>query len=96
MPSVDHHLQAATRQLALRAAFGKRLKAMRAAAGLSVDELHERTGLAAQSITRAERGHANPSLSMLDSLAGALGVAPGRLIDDLVPRDEGQQGDRAS
>ena len=95
MPSVEERLQAASRQLALRAAFGKRLTSVRTTAGLTVETLHERTGLTVANITKAEKGRMDPRLSMIDSLAEALGEPLGTLINDLIPGDESRQVDRA-
>jgi len=94
MASVEHRLQAASRHLAVRAAFGKRLEGFRGQAGLSLIELSERTGLPAQRIKKAEKGRLDPRLSMIEALAEALGIPPPALIENLIPRGENLPGDR--
>ena len=62
--------------MASRAAilFGKRLRAGRAAKGLSQPILFESTGVAVSYISLIERGKANPSLDVMLVLAEAVGI----------------------
>lgn len=61
--------------------FARRLRALRASAGLSVSDLAREAGVSRRHITEAEAGRANPSLQKLDALARGLGVGLGRLCD---------------
>jgi transcriptional regulator with XRE-family HTH domain len=64
--------------------FGVRLKALRAKAGLTQQELADRMGMAAQNINRFERGGRTPSWETVIKFAEALGVQP----NDFLPEDE--------
>jgi len=66
---------------ALRSALAQRLRALREAAGLSVTELAQRSGLSRRHVTEAEAGRANPSLAKLAALAAALRVPLAELCD---------------
>src|SRR5687768_387340 len=61
--------------------FGRRLRASRTLAGLSVSDLARTSGISRRHVTEAEAGRANLSLTKLQALAEALGVRPGELID---------------
>jgi transcriptional regulator with XRE-family HTH domain len=62
-----------------------RLKALREERGISQQELATRADLSLSLVAKLEQGKkADPRASTLISLAGALGVKPGQLIDDLV------------
>jgi transcriptional regulator with XRE-family HTH domain len=70
-------------------AFGQRLQELRNKAGLSRDELAERSRLNPRIITKTEAGQTEPRLSQIQSLASGLGVPPAALIEDLAAhRDE--------
>lgn len=58
----------------LRAAFGRRLRELRMARGLSQEELAHRAGMHATYLGGIERGERNPALVNIGRLAGALGV----------------------
>jgi transcriptional regulator with XRE-family HTH domain len=64
--------------------FGKQLRRIRQAQGLSQDQLAERTGLHATAIGRIERGAREPRVTTVLRLARGLGVRAGTLIDPLV------------
>jgi len=49
------------------------LKAAREAAGISIRDLEERTGIARSSLSRLENGHGNPTVSTLQRIAKAIG-----------------------
>lgn len=63
------------------AALGEKIARARAQAGLTQQELAERSGVRQETISRLERGHANPTLGTLESLARVLGK---RLVVELV------------
>jgi transcriptional regulator with XRE-family HTH domain len=55
-------------------AFGERIRELRAAAGLTQEDLAHHCGLFRTYMSRIETGKANPTLTMIHSLAGSLGV----------------------
>jgi transcriptional regulator with XRE-family HTH domain len=61
---------------------GGKITTLRTSLGLSVDELAERSGCDASTITRLESGNVAPSLTPLIKLTRALGVRLGTLLDD--------------
>jgi transcriptional regulator with XRE-family HTH domain len=62
-------------------AFGARMRELRAARGLSQDELADRTDVHPTAIGRLERGAREPRLSTILRIADGLGVAPGELLN---------------
>ncbi|VTR90799.1 dna-binding protein : : HTH_31 [Gemmata massiliana] len=67
-----------------------RLQTLRAAAGLSQQQVADQADLSLSLITKMEQGRkADPRASTILALAGALGVKPGQLIEDLTPPPEG-------
>jgi transcriptional regulator with XRE-family HTH domain len=64
-----------------RQLFGLRIRQLRAEAGLTQDELAERAGIFRTYMSRVETGEANPTLTIVHALAGALGVEVQRLFD---------------
>ena len=67
-------------------AFGQRLRALRAAHGISQDNLAEKTGIHPTAIGRLERGVREPRLKTILRLADGLDIQPGRLLDHLGER----------
>jgi transcriptional regulator with XRE-family HTH domain len=67
---------------AIAAAFGTRLRQLRAAAGLSQSQLAGRTDppMQVQAIARYEAGDRAPTLTVLYRLAAALAVEPSDLL----------------
>jgi transcriptional regulator with XRE-family HTH domain len=63
---------------------GHQLKAARLRAGLSQEALASAAGMRVATISRAENG-AEPRLGTVLSLASALNLSPGVLIDGVVP-----------
>jgi transcriptional regulator with XRE-family HTH domain len=61
-----------------------RIRHLREARQLSVEELSERSSLAATEITQIEAGRLTPSLAPLLKVARGLGVRLGTLLDDVV------------
>lgn len=66
-----------------RATFAARLRAFRAARGLTVRALGERAQVSYQAVSRMENGHYEPSLAIAGRLADALGVT----LDALAGRE---------
>ena len=60
--------------------FARNLVELRKKAGLTQDELASKLGLSAQSISKYEKGAANPDISYLPGIADALGVTIDRLF----------------
>lgn len=68
---------------AASAAFGKRLRELRAEHGLSQDDLADRTDVHPTAIGRLERGSREPRLTTILRIARGLDVEPGKLLDEL-------------
>ena len=64
-----------------RVAFGRRVRSIREAGGLSQETLAERSGLHRTYISSLERGHRNVGLDNILRLAAALGVQPSELLE---------------
>lgn len=67
-----------------------RLQTLRAAAGLSQEAVAEKAEVSLSLVAKMEQARkADPRASTLIALAGALGVRPGQLIEDLTEPPEG-------
>jgi transcriptional regulator with XRE-family HTH domain len=67
-----------------------RLRTLREAASLSQQEVADKSELSLSLIAKMEQGRkADPRASTILALAGALGVRPGQLIEDLADPPEG-------
>jgi len=62
--------------------WGMRLRRLREARGLSIDELANAGHLSARQLIRVEHGKASPSVLWILDVAGALGVDPTELFRD--------------
>nr|WP_257789661.1 helix-turn-helix transcriptional regulator [Curvibacter sp. AEP1-3] len=62
------------RQLPPQKSFGLRIKELRYEKSLTQEDLADRTGMFRTYLSRIEAGLANPTLTMLHTLAGALEV----------------------
>ena len=65
----------------VRKKFGKRLRALREARGWSQEEFADRAGLHRTYVSAVERGVRNPTLSVLERLANALGIKLSELLE---------------
>ncbi|MBX3603619.1 MAG: helix-turn-helix transcriptional regulator [Piscinibacter sp.] len=65
-----------------------RVRALRDAAGLSLEALAERSGVSRSAISLIERGRSSPTAVVLDKLAAALGVTLASLFEDEAARAE--------
>jgi transcriptional regulator with XRE-family HTH domain len=63
-------------------AFGSKLAALRKERKLTQEKLAEKAKLGSQYISNVERGAVNPSLLVLRSIAGALGLSLARMLAD--------------
>jgi len=68
-------------ELSPRIALGLRIKELRVAAGMTQEELADRTGFFRTYMSRLETGAANPTFDALLTLAAALEVAPAALFE---------------
>ena len=67
----------------IRKKFGKRLRALREEREWSQEEFADRAGLHRTYVSAVERGVRNPTLSVLERLAKALGVSMSELAEGL-------------
>nr|WP_321510271.1 helix-turn-helix transcriptional regulator [uncultured Hyphomonas sp.] len=67
----------------IRKKFGKRLRALREERGWSQEEFADRAGLHRTYVSAVERGVRNPTLSVLERLAKALGVSMTELVQTI-------------
>ncbi len=69
-----------------RKSVGVRIAALRRERGLTQESLAERAGVSSETIRKLEQQARTPSLAMLDTLANALEVSAGELIDSAASR----------
>ncbi|MCR8671508.1 helix-turn-helix domain-containing protein [Agrococcus sp. HG114] len=69
------------------AVLGHRIRHFRSAAGLTLDALGERIGLAGSQLSLIENGHREPKLSHLQAIAEQLGVTSADLLDPEPPSE---------
>jgi len=65
----------------IRERLAKNLRQLRQDKGWSQEAFADEAGLHRTYVSDLERGARNPTISVVDKLAAALGVAPGRLLD---------------
>jgi transcriptional regulator with XRE-family HTH domain len=65
----------------IRRRVGLNIKAARSAKGWSQEELADRAELHRTYISGLERGVRNPTVTVLEKVARALDIVPGRLLD---------------
>lgn len=61
---------------------GLRIKALRQARGLTLDQLAQRSGVSRAMISRVERGESSPTATLLDRLCVGLGIVLSALFRD--------------
>jgi predicted transcriptional regulator/transcriptional regulator with XRE-family HTH domain len=64
---------------------GQRIRHFRTGAGLTLDQLGERVGIAGSQLSLMENGRREPRLTLLSSIAGAVGVQLSDLLDEAPP-----------
>lgn len=64
---------------------GQRIRHFRTAAGLTLDQLGERVGVAGSQLSLMENGRREPRITLLTAIAEALGVALADLLDESPP-----------
>ncbi|OUW74938.1 MAG: transcriptional regulator [Saprospirales bacterium TMED214] len=67
----------------VRKKFGKRLRDLREERGWSQEEFADRAGLHRTYVSAVERGIRNPTLSVLERLAKALGLSMAGMVGEL-------------
>jgi transcriptional regulator with XRE-family HTH domain len=72
-----------SRDLAIAAAFGQRVREVRTAKNMTQEALAEAAGLHPTFISNVERGYRVPTVPTLLRLADGLSVAPSVLVDSL-------------
>lgn len=65
----------------LKKRFGRRVRSIRAARGLTQEGLAEKAGLSPEYVSQIERGEASPSFETVSSIASAFSVGPSALFD---------------
>ncbi len=61
---------------------GARIRALRRARGLALEQLAERSGVSRSMVSDVERGAKTPTVLVLDRLATALGTSIARILDE--------------
>ncbi|MFP5290756.1 MAG: helix-turn-helix domain-containing protein, partial [Actinomycetes bacterium] len=64
---------------------GQRIRHFRSAAGLTLDQLGERVGVAGSQLSLMENGRREPRITLLTAIAEALGVALADLLEETPP-----------
>lgn len=72
-----------SRDQAIAAAFGQRVRTVRTDAGMTQEALAEAAGLHPTFISNVERGYRVPSVPTMLRLAKGLGVEASRLVDGI-------------
>jgi transcriptional regulator with XRE-family HTH domain len=62
-------------------ALGKRIQKLRQKVGVTQEQLAERAGISPKNLSEIENGRGNPTLTSLEGLAAALGIALTELFD---------------
>ncbi len=70
---------------------GRRVRDLRAKAGLTLTELAKATGVSIGTLSQLERGLSSPTVRTLYTVANALGVMPAWLIDPAQSEDRGAE-----
>ena len=67
------------------ATLGQRIRYFRNQAGLTLDQLGDRVGIAGSQLSLMENGRREPRLSLLQGIAGTVGIPVSQLLDDAPP-----------
>ena len=67
------------------ATLGQRIRHFRNEAGLTLDQLGERVGIAGSQLSLMENGRREPRLSLLQGIAGTIGIPVSELLNDAPP-----------
>ncbi|MFN4115596.1 MAG: helix-turn-helix domain-containing protein [Inhella sp.] len=77
------HDQTLSTESGLEARLAQRLAGLRAAAGLSLDQLAQKTGISRATLSRLERGETSPGAGLLNRLCAAYGLTLSRLLAEV-------------
>ncbi|TAL45012.1 MAG: XRE family transcriptional regulator, partial [Salinibacterium sp.] len=61
---------------------GQRIRHFRTAAGLTLDQLGEKVGIAGSQLSLLENGRREPRLTLLTAIAGVVGIQLTDLLDE--------------
>jgi len=67
------------------ATLGQRIRHFRTAAGLTLDQLGDRVGIAGSQLSLMENGKREPRISLLSAIAGVVGIQLAELLDEAPP-----------
>ena len=81
----------ATRAFASAGELGRVARRIREGQGLTLADVATRAGISAAMLSRLETGRTSPSLETIVSLAGALGIRPSHLLQEIGIEDEDAQ-----
>lgn len=76
----------------VRIRVGRNLRRYRLAKGVSQEELADLCELDRTYVSGIERGLRNPTVVVLERLAGVLGIAPGSLLEEAAEKPPGTGG----
>ncbi len=65
----------------IRARLGRNVRKLREARGWSQEDYADRAGIHRTYVSDIERGRRNPTISVIEKLAGPLEIEPGVLLD---------------
>jgi len=77
------HAESLNPESELEARLAQRLADLRAAAGLSLDQLAQQTGISRATLSRLERGETSPAAGLLNRLCAAYGLTLSRLLAEV-------------
>jgi transcriptional regulator with XRE-family HTH domain len=89
--SVPRSKGVAAREIASAGELGRVARRIRDSQGLTLADVATRADISAAMLSRLETGRTSPSLETIVSLAGALGVRPSHLLQEIGVEDEGAQ-----
>ena len=64
---------------------GQRIRHFRTGAGLTLDQLGDRVGIAGSQLSLMEKGRREPRLTLLSAIAGVVGIQLAELLDEAPP-----------
>ena len=65
----------------IRTRLGQNVRQLREAKGWSQEDYADRAGIHRTYVSDIERGRRNPTITVVEKLAGPFGVSPGSLLD---------------
>jgi transcriptional regulator with XRE-family HTH domain len=89
MSDRQHTLSVDQEHVSYKKIVGRQIKTLRLSRGMTQDALAERCGIFRTYLSRIESGSANPTLVVIEALAGALEVNPSVLFKSSGPTGPG-------